>query len=218
MRKWGWIVTALYGFIVIALLVPLVPFLLKVPHLHWRDLRDAYATWVTWSCAALIIFSQVLLLWLSVDTTRKKLKPRTPVVVTALTSGLLMMVLTFLIALCLILSVWGDSPPDRLIVPLFAVGSSWIVWGILFYRLWRESEDPVTRAVKWLFRGSVLELLIAVPTHVIVRRRGDCCAPAGSAFGIATGIAIMLISFGPSLLLLVKRRTERYAAKEVVSS
>jgi len=215
MRKWGWIVTALYGFIVIALLVPLVPFLLKVPQLHWRDFKDAYMDWITWSCVAVIIFSQCLLLWLSVDTTRKRLKPRTPVVVTAVTSGLLMMVLTFLIALCLVLAVWGDNSPDRLVAPLLSLGGSWIVWGILFYRLWRESEDPVTRAVKWLFRGSVLELLVAVPTHVIVRRRGDCCAPVGSAFGIATGIAIMLISFGPSVLLLVRKRMQRYAVKEV---
>lgn len=218
MRKWGWIVTALYAFIVIAFLIPAVPFLIKVPHAHTRDFQDAYGSWITWSCVALILFSQMLLLWLSADTTRKKLKPRTPVVVTAITSGFLMMVLTFLVALCLMVAVWGDDPPDRLIIPLLTLGGTWIVWGVLFYRLCRNLDDPVTRALRWLFRGSVLELLVAVPTHVIVRRRGDCCAPAGSAFGIVTGIAIMLISFGPSVLLLVKKRIERYAVKELLSS
>ena len=73
-----------------------------------------------------------------------------------------------------------------------------------------NSTDPVTRAVSWLFRGSILELLVAVPSHVIVRRRHDCCAPMVTGFGITSGIAIMLISFGPSVLLLFKKRMEGY--------
>jgi hypothetical protein len=73
--------------------------------------------------------------------------------------------------------VWGEKfIPDRtsLVGLLGAVATPWLVWGILFYRLWRNSNDPVTRAVAWLLRGSVLELLIAVPAHVMVRRRHEC--------------------------------------------
>jgi hypothetical protein len=79
--------------------------------------------------------------------------------------------------------------------------------------LCRNSTDPVTRAVAWLFRGSVLELLIAVPAHVIIRRRHDCSAPVVNSFGIASGIAIMLLSFGPSVLLLYKKRMAAYSTK-----
>ena len=217
MKRWGWVVTALYVFIVLGLLVPLVPFLMFVPQWKRMNLGEAYASWVTWSAVALVIFSQVILLWLSVDTTRQRLKPRTPVRVTVLISGFLMMVLTFLIALCILVAIWGDDVSDRLIVPLLSLTGSWIFWSILFYRMWRECSDPVTRALKWLFRGSALELLVAVPTHVIVRRRGDCCAPAGTGFGIAAGIAIMLLSFGPSVLLLVKKRMERHNVGRVAS-
>ena len=57
----------------------------------------------------------------------------------------------------------------------------------------------------------MLELLIAVPAHVMARRRHDCSAPMATSFGIATGIAIMLLSFGPSVLLLYAKRANEYA-------
>ena len=89
----------------------------------------------------------------------------------------------------------------------------WVLWGIVFYLYFRNSTQVTTRAVSWLLKGSVLELLIAVPAHVWVRRRGDCSAPLATSFGIVTGIAVMLLSFGPSVLLLYKRRLDAYEAR-----
>jgi len=86
----------------------------------------------------------------------------------------------------------------------------WLFWGILFYFYFRNSSAVVTRLVSWLLRGSVLELLIAVPCHIIVRRRNLCSAPVVTSFGIATGLAIMLLSFGPSVLFLYKKRLDSY--------
>ena len=56
----------------------------------------------------------------------------------------------------------------------------WFLWGGLFYRF-RKSTDPdalTNRLMRWLLAGSVLELLVAVPSHIIVRRRGDLLRPA----------------------------------------
>ena len=58
-----------------------------------------------------------------------------------------------------------------------------------------------------------LAFLIAVPAHVIIRRRNECSAPVINSFGITTGLAIMLLSFGPSVLLLYKKRMAGYSTK-----
>jgi hypothetical protein len=87
----------------------------------------------------------------------------------------------------------------------------WSGWGGIFFLYLRNSSAVVTRLSSWLLKGSVLELLVAVPCHVIVRRRGDCCAPEITGLGIATGLAVMLLSFGPGVLLLYKKRLDAYS-------
>ena len=56
----------------------------------------------------------------------------------------------------------------------------WVVWIVLFAFLSR-SVDRLTlsdRMYQMLLAGSVAELLVAVPMHLIVRRRAQCCAGA----------------------------------------
>jgi hypothetical protein len=97
---------------------------------------------------------------------------------------------------------------------LGAVGMTaifWCFWGMVFYRR-AKNDDPeslVRRCTQWLLRGSILELLVAVPSHIIVRRRGDCCAPIGTLWGITTGISIMLLCFGPGVFFLFVERIHR---------
>jgi hypothetical protein len=91
----------------------------------------------------------------------------------------------------------------------------WIVWAFIFHRF-AKSDDPdalLKRLTRWLLHGSILDLLIAVPSHVIVRRRDDCCAPAGTFWGIATGISVMLLCFGPGVFFLFVERCKRLQPK-----
>jgi hypothetical protein len=84
----------------------------------------------------------------------------------------------------------------------------WIAWAIFFLLAGRQRDpESITyRMQEYLIHGSVLELLIAVSAHVIVRNRGDCCAQFFTLIGIATGVAIMLVAFGPAVFILLVRR------------
>jgi len=87
----------------------------------------------------------------------------------------------------------------------------WVVWAIVFYRFARADKPDalIKRLTCWLLRGSILELLVAVPSHVAVRGRNDCCAPLGTFWGIVTGLSIMILSFGPGVFFLFVARFRR---------
>src|SRR5262249_7379166 len=68
-------------------------------------------------------------------------------------------------------------------------GLVWLGWMVFFGWLSR-SVAPQTindRLYQILLAGSVLELLVALPMHLIVRRRDQCCAGLGTGFGIGVG-------------------------------
>lgn len=93
----------------------------------------------------------------------------------------------------------------------------WMVWGLLFYRSAR-GDDPTAltnRAMRWLVRGSILEVLVAVPSHLVVRARGDCCAPVATFWGMACGVGVMLMAFGPGVFFLFANRMRRLRPKPV---
>ena len=82
---------------------------------------------------------------------------------------------------------------------------------MLFHRF-SKTNDPgalTRRLTQWLVRGSILELLIAVPSHILVRRREDCCAPVATFWGMVTGLSIMLLAFGPGIFFLFVERMKR---------
>ena len=174
--------------------------------------------WIAWIPIAIVLSGQTLLLFLSVDTSWRRLKPRAHVLVSCFVTAMLVALLTCAALFSLAAGVYGDDGYEALFAPtlgqvLAAWAFLWLLWGFLFYRHVRDSTDVVSRSVSWLIKGSVLELLIAVPCHIVVRARADCTAPGVTAFGITTGIAIMLLAFGPSVLLLYKKRLEGYSKR-----
>ena len=106
-------------------------------------------------------------------------------------------------------AVWGD---DSLNYGVAAGVLSWGVWGLVFYLYRTRVSERLDRILAWLIKGSVLELLIVVPCHIIVRQREDCSAPGATGLGIATGIAVMLMAFGPGILLLYQKRLSEYSS------
>jgi len=84
----------------------------------------------------------------------------------------------------------------------------WGIWALVFSRFahHRDAEGLMQRLVRWLLRGSILEFLVAVPSHIVARHRNDCCAPIATFWGIVTGLSIMLLAFGPAVFFLFARR------------
>lgn len=200
-------------------------------HLSFKQTLQVFAAWPYWLWLGILVAGQVLLLLLPVNIAEKRLPARrplkTPIIVTAFfLANLLLAGITailcaafkeggFLPFAFLSGNVDNPSPLDcvvGVIIPLFTF---WLIWAVVFRRFAR-SDDPDTllkRSTRWLLRGSILELLIAVPSHIIVRRRDVCCAPIGTFWGIATGISVMLLCFGPGVFFLFVERFQRLKAK-----
>ena len=92
--------------------------------------------------------------------------------------------------------------------PCIFIGLLWLIWTFLFgfYTGNRPPRQFMARLVRWLVAGSILEFLIAVPAHVLARCRNYCCAGFGTFWGLAVGISVLLIAFGPAAFMLFARR------------
>ncbi|HEX3151298.1 MAG TPA: hypothetical protein VHR66_24685 [Gemmataceae bacterium] len=104
----------------------------------------------------------------------------------------------------------GSSPEMEVANWLVVVGTGlvWLGWMVLFGWLSR-SVSPQTindRMYQLLLAGSVLELLVALPMHLVVRRRTECCAGLATGLGIGVGLFVMLIALGPAVFFLFYRR------------
>lgn len=92
---------------------------------------------------------------------------------------------------------------------------NWIVWGVLLWRFAqkRNRKSVIGGLTTIIFSGSLVELLAAVPSHMIVSRRPGCLVGLATMTGIVAGIYVMLFSFGPAIALLFLR--PRYRREEM---
>jgi len=100
------------------------------------------------------------------------------------------------------------TDPATIIAFVSPVGVIWLAWAIIFgyYTVRGGRANFMNRLARSLVAGSILELLVAVPAHVLARARNYCCAGFGTFWGIAAGISVMLFAFGPAVFVLFARR------------
>jgi len=232
MKRWAVLTVSIYA---LALMLLTAPVFWLALH-HWSDAQDSFlnsfaifAYWGYWVWLGVLVAGQILLLLLPINIAEKRLpsrrKLKVPIIVGAFFFANLLLAGIFSI-LC---AIYGDNIPGYydlggandtsgwggLLTAIVTLLVFWLVWSIVF-RHFAKYDDPdtlVKRATRWLLCGSILELLVAVPSHVIVRRRGDCCAPAGTFWGIATGISVMLLCFGPGVYFLFVERMQKLKPK-----
>ncbi len=213
-------------------------------HLSLHDLHEFYEAWQFWLWLAILAAGQWLLLLLPIHIAERRPPARRPLKIPIIVTAFFLANLFVAGVTCILVVLFKDdgfviySFADRIhnaVRHFPAHGTSdwgglisfglvlavcWLIWGFIFRRYARP-DDPETmlnRSTRWLLRGSILELLIAVPSHVLVRRRDDCCAPIGTFWGIATGISVMLLCFGPGVFFLFAKRMRQLRPKGTISS
>lgn len=154
-------------------------------------------------------------------------RPRRPLAFALVAAAFLAGLLSASLLIAILGGIWGDDTldmldsmfdglsllPDTLALPLYfsPLMAAWGLWWFILLKATKTNPSPrfPQRACRWLLAGSALELIVAVPCHVISRNRDDCCAPAGTFFGIACGTSVALLCCGPALLFLVRDRLRK---------
>lgn len=209
MKRWALVVVLLYGLLLVVLTLPvlMLAFAEEGPPTI-SDIRDIGTSWLYWATIGVLMLVQAALLLTPVRLASRRPVGRRSIFLLVAASGLLtgLLVLGAWVSISELILKKAD-----VIAPLWALGcagATWGIWAAVFYRMSRDEEpvDAVTRQCRVLFAGSVLELLVAVPTHVVARMRNYCCAGFGTFVGIAAGLAVMLMAFGPGIFFLFSGR------------
>lgn len=97
-----------------------------------------------------------------------------------------------------------------------AMTVAWAVWAVIFYVYYRDADHhtAVARMTRVLLGGTVLELLISIPTYVrALPAQDECRCGKGSYTGLAFGCTAAFWLFGPGVYLLFLRERRRWTPK-----
>ena len=230
MKRWAIFTVFLYAAALLLLTLPVMALAFggwsTNNHIIFSDSLKIYAAWQYWLWLAVLLTGQFLLLLLPINISERRLPARRPLKVPIIVTAFFLANLCFAGVVSVLCAIFKDdgwsvidfvnpilhtdksSGAHFLCSVLLTVAIFWVVWAFIFRRFAQADDDNslLQRSLRWLLRGSILELIIAVPSHVIVRRRDDCCAPIGTFWGIATGISVMLLCFGPGVYFLFAKR------------
>ncbi len=237
---WGLLVTFLYLLLLVQLTAPVIHFSFlgtKSQPPIWMLFRE----WSYWGIILGMGLTQYLFLSVPIRMERNKRVGTLPVFWTICTSGLMMAFLAVAAYFTLHefltqTSLGGNKKFWRLYFPLALGLGFWFFWGIIFFKsrpvINTENPSPsetltpasiremstaietwISRLSRFLLAGSIVELLIAVPAHILVRGKNYCCAGISTFFGISTGIAVLLFSFGPAVFFLFLHRAKKLKPK-----
>lgn len=213
MRHWGAVVTGFY-ILIVAGLSPFVAWLMLSigEPTSVSGLAQAYSNWFVLAWIPLLAGGPLVLLLVHADPARMRLRPRRHIAVSAAAAGFALSLLVLAAAASIVVVLRGDNWEDAdFWIVLASWPSAWLVWALVFWRMGERLFEPTTRIHRWLVKGSVLELLVAVPSYLIVRQRHECTAPEVTAFGVVTGLAILLMSLGPGTWFLYRACARRYS-------
>lgn len=208
MKNWSLVVALLYGFTLLVLMIPLiiVAFAPRKPTIS--DFTEALYQWQTWLILVLMIGAQFALLRIPVAKSIGRPVGQRSVWATII-AAIFMMGLLLLGTVASVYDFFTRlEGSSGFLLPLICGLINWLLWAVYFHRSLSSIQQTSTLQ-KYLWRGSILELLVAVPTHIIARQRDYCCAGVMTFVGLSCGMAVMLFAFGPALYVLFSERWKR---------
>jgi hypothetical protein len=211
MKRWALLVAILYALILALLALPTILIGLA-PGVDLKSAAAMYIQWQWWLILALMGLAQASLLAVPVRVASRRPIARIPLAKTVLVAALMMAGLVVGAFLCIFEIAFYNSGGSWTPWAVLIIGiASWCGWAIVFFRLSQrvDAVDLTSRLCRYLLKGSILELLIAVPTHIVARCRDYCCAGFMTFIGLTLGMAVMLFSFGPGVFFLFVARWRR---------
>jgi hypothetical protein len=212
MKRWALVVVGLYGLILVTLTAPVL-MLAFVPYVRAAELKNVFAAWQYWLWIAVMLLGQAAMLKVPVSLASRRPVTRRALLPPILATGLMMGCMAAG-AIYASFEFTFQGKEDWSWVGwggVILAALTWCFWTVVFFRLSRNTNpaDVVSRQCKLLLKGSILELLVAVPTHIVARHRDYCCAGVMTFIGITLGISVMLFSFGPAVFFLFVERWRR---------
>jgi hypothetical protein len=220
MKKWSFVVAALYGLILVVVFAPLVAIaFIGSKHKEVQEIGSMLSSGLLWMIIAVLVTAQFALLRVPVAVTNRRAVKQRSLWSTILAAAFMMTLLVCGAGVSIFELItklepkWSDNEWWWVLAGL--APTTWGVWAIYFYRsTHRSAEEPQLRRIKrHLWTGSILELLVAIPTHIVARHRDHCCAGYMTFLGLTCGIAVMLFAFGPAVYFLFVERWKRLHPK-----
>lgn len=207
MKRWALLTVVLY---VLCLAVVAGPLLVVLDDKAGGGDRfgPALTLYMVYSVPILVLV-QVALLLIPVAVVQERPIKRRKIIVSAVLGAIPMGAMSVGFLFSIVLMIWTEKGlPDTAHVWFTALAAFWSVWGIIFWRTFSTGNQSglTSTMTRWLLRGSILEVLVAIPSHIISRHRNECCAPIFTLLGLATGLSIALLSFGPGIFFMFARR------------
>jgi hypothetical protein len=220
-------VACLYPLIIFAITCPVIV-LAWLPDVSVDNPGGVYLWWPYWVWLAVMFVCQLALLVLPVHVASRRPVKRRPLIMPVIASGLMVGLLVVATLFTLGELRWMTNRSQYrgvtleqpiagmdLVLLLLLPCAIWAAWAVFFYFLSRRQSIEGAAATQsgTLLTGSILELLVAVPTHIVARHRSECCAGGYSFFGLCLGISVMLFAFGPSVFFLYLARWRRLQSR-----
>jgi len=211
MKRVALVVILLYAAALVALTWPILTMCFWGESYH---VTDVFGEGIYWLFVAVMVAGQALLLVVPVQFASRRPASQRSLLWPVLVSGLMAGSLVLAAIAAVMEFVQRDQALGSAWVGWSAVAAgliTWLAWSVLFYRAHRgaSAQDVLTRHCRLMIQGSILEFLVAVPTHIVARHRHYCCAGVYTFAGIAVGTAVMLLAYGPAVFVLFANRWQK---------